>query len=170
MLIDLTELILNWFFQTYFLSLKTNFLRQILTAATFCYFIYFQSLHNGLCVFIKKDKRLICLINLYLLAEHYLVLKALTLKITYTWLAITLLLSQSSKEFLPPSPSSRVVAPDSFQIWPFSDELCCYFLSLSNIICLIHPSLPSLYFYTIRSITVVLKVLNKVNFRVLTQT
>ena len=130
MLIDLTELILNWFFQTYFLSLKTNFLRQILTAAMFCYFIYFQSLHNGLCVFIKNDKRLICLINLHLLTEHYLVLKALTLKITYTWSAITLLLSRSSKEFLPPSPSSPVLQPlilfryDLFQ--PNSAVIFCH--------------------------------------------
>ena len=46
MLIDLTELILNWFFQRYFLS--PYFLRQILTAATFCYLIYFQLLSNGL--------------------------------------------------------------------------------------------------------------------------
>ena len=41
-LTDLTELIVNWLFQPYFSSLY--FLRQIWTAATFCYFIYFQSL------------------------------------------------------------------------------------------------------------------------------
>ena len=43
-------------------------------------------------------------------------------------------------------------------------------ISLISLICLIYLSLPNLYFYTIRSITMFLKVLNKVNFRVLTQT
>ena len=39
-----------------------------------------------------------------------------------------------------------------------------------SLIYLIHLSLPNLYFYTIRSIAMFLKVLNKVNFKVLTQT
>ena len=39
-----------------------------------------------------------------------------------------------------------------------------------SLICLIHLSLPNLCFYTIRFITVFLNCLNKVNFKVLTQT
>ena len=38
------------------------------------------------------------------------------------------------------------------------------------LICLIHLSLSNLYFYTIRSLTMFMKVLSKVNFKVLTQT
>ena len=38
-----------------------------------------------------------------------------------------------------------------------------------SLICLIHLSLPDLYFCTIRSITMFLKVLNKVNFKILAQ-
>ena len=46
-----------------------------------------------------------------------------------------------------------------------------FFLSLSNIIILfVYLSLPNLHFYAIRSIAMFLKVLNEVNFRVLTQT
>ena len=39
-----------------------------------------------------------------------------------------------------------------------------------SLICLIHLSLSNLYFYTIRSLTMFTKVLNQVNFKVLTQT
>ena len=50
-------------------------------------------------------------------------------------------------------------------------EFCHSFChSQISLICLIHLSLPNLYFYTIKSITMFLKVLNKANFRVLTQT
>ena len=38
-----------------------------------------------------------------------------------------------------------------------------------SLICLIHFSLPNLYFYSIRSVTMFLKVLSKVNIRVLTK-
>ena len=45
-----------------------------------------------------------------------------------------------------------------------------FFYHSQILICLIYLSLPNLYFYTIRSMTMFLKVLNKVNFRALTQT
>ena len=47
-------------------------MRQILTAATFCYLKYFQSLHNGVSVnmFHQKRKRMISLVNLHLLTEN----------------------------------------------------------------------------------------------------
>ena len=51
---------------------------------------------------------------------------------------------------------------------PNSTVFFCH--SRISFICLIYLSLPNLYFYTIRSLTMFLKVLNKVNFRVLTQT
>ena len=57
-----------------------------------------------------------------------------------------------------------------FQTWTFSAELqnchffCHYHISL---ICLIHLSMPNIYFYTIRSITMFLRVINKANCKVL---
>ena len=57
------------------------------------------------------------------------------------------------------------------EIFPLNNTIPPSFLSLLNIINLFDISfLANLYFYTIRSITMFLKVLNKVNFRVLTQT
>ena len=70
-----------------------------------------------------------------------------------------------------------------FKFLPFSERYCfCFFRFLNSFnfqrsfyscvwfICLIYLSLPNLYFYTIRSFTMFLKVLNQVNFKVLTQT
>ena len=69
----------------------------------------------------------------------------------------------TSTTFLP-----YVLKPYSFQTWPFSTKLRRYFLSLPNIICLIYLSLPNLCLCIIRSMTMFLKVLNKVsNFRAL---
>ena len=39
------------------LDIPKDFLRQILTAGTFCYFIYFQSLHNGTSINMFYQKR-----------------------------------------------------------------------------------------------------------------
>ena len=46
----------------------------------------------------------------------------------------------------------------------------CFFCHSVVSNCLTNLALPNLYFYTIRSIAMFVKVLNKVNFRVLTQT
>ena len=55
-----------------------------------------------------------------------------------------------------------------FETWPFSAERrnSVFFFCHSQIslICMIYLSLPNLYFYTFRSLTVFLKVLNKVYF------
>ena len=51
-LTDTIEFILNWFFYPYLLCL---YLRQILTAATFCYLIYFQPLCNGVSDIFNKS-------------------------------------------------------------------------------------------------------------------
>ena len=48
--------------------------------------------------------------------------------------------------------------------------LCFFGHSWISLICLMNLSLPNLYLYIIRSITMFLKVLSKVNFRALTQT
>ena len=73
-------------------------------------------------------------------------------------MAIALFLSLPSKSayfHLPPPCCNRIV--------PF---FFLFFLSFPNIInFLIYLSLPNLYFYTIRSMKIFLKVLNKVNFR-----
>ena len=45
----------------------------------------------------------------------------------------------------------------------------CWFFVTTSLIYLIHLFLPNLYFYSIISITIFLKVVNKVNFRVLTK-
>ena len=59
---------------------------------------------------------------------------------------------------------------DIFQIWPFSikwrnSTIFCH--SWISLIWLIHLFLPNLYFYTIRSIAIFFKVLNKVTFKCL---
>ena len=68
--------------------------------------------------------------------------------------------------------SPCVVTPDSFKHDLFlpNDGILSFFLSLLNIINLFDTSLPNLYFHSIRSMTIFLKDLNKVNFRALTQT
>ena len=68
-----------------------------------------------------------------------------------------------------------VITPDSFQTWSFSPNSTIFFKSLPNIliwliyiICLIYIiymfNFVNLHFYTIRSMTIFLKVLNKVKF------
>ena len=72
----------------------------------------------------------------------------------------------TSTSFLPSVTTLILFRHDLFQL--NSAVIFCH--PQISLICLIYPSLPNLYFYTIRSITVFLKVLNKVYFRVLTQT
>ena len=61
-----------------------------------------------------------------------------------------------------------------FQTWPFtvnqqnSTVFFCH--SQLSLICFIYLSLPNLYFHIITSMKMFLKVVNEVNFRVLTQT
>ena len=58
-----------------------------------------------------------------------------------------------------------------YQTWPFSAnwQNPNVFILLNVINLFIYLSLPNLYFYTIRSLTMFLKVLNKVNFKVCTK-
>ena len=69
---------------------------------------------------------------------------------------------------------SCAVTPNPFQTWPFStkwqNSIIFFCHSQISLICLIYLSLPDQYFYAIRSMTMFLKVLKKVNFRMLTQT
>ena len=63
------------------------------------------------------------------------------------------------------------ITPDSFQTWLFLANFAIVFChSQISLICLMCLSLWNLYFYTIRSMTMSLKVLNKVNIRALTET
>ena len=86
-------------------------------------------------------------------------------------MAITLFLSLPSKRvpdfhLLPPCSITLILFRHDLFFQPNSAVIFCH--SQISLICLIYPSLPNLYFYTIRSITMFLKVLNKVNFRELT--
>ena len=97
--------------------------------------------------------------------------ESLNTRVTYTWLAITLLLSLPSAYFhlLPPlccNPWFLLNMTLFSRTPPLFIFVTPKYLSL---ICLIYLSLPNLYFYTIRSITIFLKVLYKVDFRVLIQ-
>ena len=76
-----------------------------------------------------------------------------------------LILHRNQKGFLNPIYKNL---KGMFETWPFSAERrnSVFFFCHSQIslICMIYLSLPNLYFYTFRSLTVFLKVLNKVYF------
>ena len=59
-----------------------------------------------------------------------------------------------------------VVSPYSLQTQPFSTVFFCH--SRMSLICLIYLFLPNLYFYTVRSMTKISKVLKKLSFRAFT--
>ena len=106
----------------------------------------------------------------------YFKLGAQTLKITYYFISNNILFYHYlARDGLLPPPSFPVLQPLILfrhdLILPNSRILLLLFCqSQISLICFIHLSLPNLYIYNIGSMAMFLEVLNKVNFRALTQT